>query len=162
MRGATPRQFACRCGRGISIHAPHARSDDEVDSGVDECVGFQSTLLMRGATSKKISCILKIIQISIHAPHARSDAGPHNAAPVMEISIHAPHARSDILVPVFLVDILISIHAPHARSDLMSWHRSLLTVAFQSTLLMRGATWGLDAYLKTCKFQSTLLMRGAT
>ena len=34
---------------------------------------FQSTLLMRGATSFK-SFLQITLQISIHAPHARSDA----------------------------------------------------------------------------------------
>ena len=36
---------------GISIHAPHARSDAQVISGYNKVYLFQSTLLMRGATS---------------------------------------------------------------------------------------------------------------
>ena len=79
--------------------------------------GFQSTLLMRGATA---------------APHPRGRR--------RRISIHAPHARSDMIaVFAFLVDI-ISIHAPHARSDSPSSMCNSTSTGFQSTLLMRGAT----------------------
>ena len=58
----------------ISIHAPHARSDEP---------------LLR---------TVSVLQISIHAPHARSDI--HGATVKTQngyISIHAPHARSDAL-----------------------------------------------------------------
>ena len=88
---------ALRVQRGqeqISIHAPHARSDhpgrhrsrirnnfnprsscEERQQGCD-ITGivflFQSTLLMRGATSPTLSAP-RFLAISIHAPHARSD-----------------------------------------------------------------------------------------
>ena len=57
-------------------------------------MGFQSTLLMRGAT--RVS-ILRYGQakISIHAPHARSDFCLFCWCCLLIISIHAPHARSD-------------------------------------------------------------------
>ena len=57
----------------ISIHAPHARSDDAALVGIalDD-------------------------HISIHAPHARSDALQRILVLArVQISIHAPHARSD-------------------------------------------------------------------
>ena len=57
---------------GISIHAPHARSDTKRTDNTSDMSRFQSTLLMRGATV----CLYKRRQektISIHAPHARSD-----------------------------------------------------------------------------------------
>ena len=56
----------------ISIHAPHARSD-ACQPGKDYSqVGFQSTLLMRGATAdEEVKLVVPVI--SIHAPHARSD-----------------------------------------------------------------------------------------
>ena len=55
----------------ISIHAPHARSDNN-EQRFDSKELFQSTLLMRGATKQRITKAL-IAGISIHAPHARSD-----------------------------------------------------------------------------------------
>ena len=50
MRGAT-RDRPYHVGQvGISIHAPHARSDKAVKAYADDIKQFQSTLLMRGAT----------------------------------------------------------------------------------------------------------------
>ena len=78
---------------------------------------FQSTLLVRGATSidKKERLIA---DISIHAPRERSDANIGTFVEYDEISIHAPRERSDIMM---------SLH--QRRSNI-----------FQSTLLVRGAT----------------------
>ena len=127
-------------GRKISIHAPHARSDDFHSSKV--CISSP---------------------ISIHAPHARSDLACIDLIAVHLISIHAPHARSDLShmaardPPVFQSTLLmrgatkqaltlsgvfhISIHAPHARSDTHPTKTCAPVVrVFQSTLLMRGAT----------------------
>ena len=78
---------------------------------------FQSTLLMRGATFPLV-CLYSTLTISIHAPHARSDQAAQLRKVLQRISIHAPHARSD----------------PTTKPDLDN-------VLFQSTLLMRGATW---------------------
>ncbi len=107
------RQFL-RC---ISIHAPHARSDQTPLGSFSVPLIFQSTLLMRGATPRwnhpispprfqstllmrgatlpKIIVLLIACIISIHAPHARSDIPPNTISPPILISIHAPHARSD-------------------------------------------------------------------
>ena len=79
--------------------------------------GFQSTLLMRGATraawrprrlcahfNPRSSCEERLDgqlfcihprRISIHAPHARSDCHAVHDGLRDRISIHAPHARSD-------------------------------------------------------------------
>ena len=124
----------------ISIHAPHARSDRRT-SRLSTITGnfnprssceerpkatmidrrmdlFQSTLLMRGATSDKQEKQDTTL-ISIHAPHARSDlTDKYPEAPSSTISIHAPHARSDNGMTELVNRNLISIHAPHARSDL--------------------------------------------
>ena len=66
----------------ISIHAPHARSDDALVASVQELKEFQSTLLMRGAT-RQIAAQIQYEMISIHAPHARSDkdSAAHHALP---------------------------------------------------------------------------------
>ncbi len=126
---------------GISIHAPHARSDQGGDcqpsgtgnfnprSSCEErhiikfmlsmARTFQSTLLMRGATED------------------------YHAVPLHgSISIHAPHARSDSRPAIDSIDRSISIHAPHARSD-GDPSQQADVIQFQSTLLMRGATPGL-------------------
>ena len=50
MRGATRRRHAQDLRLIISIHAPHARSDDIDDLKEMWVNQFQSTLLMRGAT----------------------------------------------------------------------------------------------------------------
>ena len=109
-------------------------------SKISAAVGFQSTLLMRGATCRQHVQQRQQRRISIHAPHARSDGQQSDERPQRpDISIHAPHARSDKLQADILTALIISIHAPHARSDLMAVFLSDKAV-FQSTLLMRGAT----------------------
>ena len=127
-------------GIQISIHAPHARSDSYSSARSLSDWIFQSTLLMRGATSwlhtvrtlpthfnPRSSCEerlrhahaeLRRAGISIHAPHARSDADCDCNDSSTAISIHAPHARSDLdALGLSEEDLQISIHAPHARSD---------------------------------------------
>ena len=78
---------------------------------------FQSTLLMRGATSSKSTCFFKA-SISIHAPHARSDAIN------IDVWAGAQQFQSTLLMrgatfasQSIRVSLSISIHAPHARSD---------------------------------------------
>ena len=130
--------------RKISIHAPHARSDLICVCISSRASGFQSTLLMRGATPGTCRAGRLDDRISIHAPHARSDSdglvnirgglyfnprssceerppGYHQRRHGGTISIHAPHARSDPLSFLFQgLPSYISIHAPHARSDYTS------------------------------------------
>ena len=60
------------------------------------------------------------------------------------------------------VAVVISIHAPHARCDGKKLATKLVIITFQSTHLMRGATFILVIYWSLLKFQSTHLMRGAT
>ena len=85
----------CRSGRMISIHAPHAGSDQMRGLLLREHGQFQSTLPMRGAT-KSLARRGTILDISIHAPHAGSDLRHTFCTRLCErISIHAPHAGSD-------------------------------------------------------------------
>ena len=139
MRGATWAICVSTAIAGISIHAPHARSDG---------VGMK---------------VKSNYFISIHAPHARSDCWGNRIDMQRLISIHAPHARSDNRKPdivdrhvEFQSTLLmrgatchswqgyhrpqISIHAPHARSDERQCIDIAIDAVFQSTLLMRGAT----------------------
>ena len=124
---------------------------------------FQSTLLMRGAICQYLAHHVRH-HISIHAPHARSDgrrldqAGAvrdfnprssceerpvwHSAlVPLCQISIHAPHARSD--EHWMLVCYLPQHFNPRSSCEerRLRWASTRHTItAFQSTLLMRGAT----------------------
>ena len=184
MRGATSKVKAITNSSNISIHAPHARSDDDPSGILLESVIisihapharsdaisppawkmnriFQSTLLMRGAT-RYVQRVLPPLAISIHAPHARSDRGAYRESNIRNISIHAPHARSDIANTPCFIESVISIHAPHARSDASAGILNTSGRTFQSTLLMRGATSGSIKRVVLYEFQSTLLMRGAT
>ena len=79
---------------------------------------FQSTLLMRGATSSTCA----------------QDCGKSYFNP--RSSCEERRARRRHLNP----KIRISIHAPHARSDVTRLASLLHGRLFQSTLLMRGAT----------------------
>ncbi len=72
MRGATEDKPSVPAAARISIHAPHAGSDDGLDNYRTYC------------------------RISIHAPHAGSDAAPAAHPLPVVISIHAPHAGSDL------------------------------------------------------------------
>ena len=106
---------------------------------------FQSTLLMRGATSSlrhTFDALRFQSTLLMRGATQRRDC----KATETRISIHAPHARSDLkeleqegLNP-------ISIHAPHARSDKVKLDEVLCKRLFQSTLLMRGATKELENF----------------
>ena len=101
----------------ISIHAPHARSDFMLQEIEAEHTEFQSTLLMRGATSLILHKDT-VTLISIHAPHARSD----NQAMRIFVSLSYFNPRSSC----------------EERQGLKSIEGDM--TEFQSTLLMRGAT----------------------
>ena len=106
---------------------------------VEEYLEFQSTPLMRGATS--------------YIAHYTGRT---------TVSIHAPHARGDMEGQTQFISPNVSIHAPHARGDLSSPPPSSVLSVFQSTPLMRGATTAFPISLTVLEFQSTPLMRGAT
>ena len=100
----------------VSIHAPHARGDLGSPrpcrrtprfnprpscegrlppaNSIDKSHVFQSTPLMRGATSDS-SYGTPIELVSIHAPHARGDMRYWRVVARSQVSIHAPHARGD-------------------------------------------------------------------
>ena len=124
---------------------------------------FQSTLLMRGATDSA-SHAFHHARISIHAPHARSDykCGRSSCA-LRNISIHAPHARSDVVKTWDAVKVAISIHAPHARSDGRTASSTPSCIAyFNPRSSCEERHYKAVKHHKQITFQSTLLMRGAT
>ncbi len=124
----------------ISIHAPHARSDAAVADVAVYYKTFQSTLLMRGATGLAHRCG-RGSHISIHAPHARSD----DAQAEVFVAVLDFNPRSSCEERLRLSCLSrrshISIHAPHARSDMRLAGDTPDGEQFQSTLLMRGATF---------------------
>ena len=147
----------------ISIHAPRERSDQmrkrqrSITSYFNPRSSWEERPVACGTLSLKLG-------ISIHAPRERSDLGCHSLEGYSDISIHAPRERSDFnLVCKKLARFSISIHAPRERSDTSaynsysqsgdfnprsSWEERLRKTRtnrssdrFQSTLLVRGATW---------------------
>ena len=103
--------------KGISIHAPRAGSDCH----------YQDHRRRKN--------------ISIHAPRAGSDYYEVTYNGDKNISIHAPRAGSDPQgAQGAKGDTGISIHAPRAGSDPDKDGSYRLTVLFQSTLPVRGAT----------------------
>ncbi len=72
IRGATENMRAIVQHVGISIHAPHTRSDLPPLRASRRIPAFQSTPLIRGATLC-CACACFCDRISIHAPHTRSD-----------------------------------------------------------------------------------------
>ena len=125
---------------GISIHAPHARSDEFMKKMTFLEMEFQSTLLMRGATTT-IPKYVTAIQfqstllmrgatpegiggddgraISIHAPHARSDTSRSPSIVRRRTHFNPRSSCEERLLPLhrWRSGPAISIHAPHARSD---------------------------------------------
>ena len=124
---------------GISIHAPHARSDLMLLHSLIHRPHFNPRSSCE-ERQRELVCSCRYPHISIHTPHARSDSGPSHGCGNTTISIHAPHARSDGMARGDGKRLRISIHAPHARSDPVRQLPHSASTSFQSTLLMRGAT----------------------
>ena len=146
--------------------------------------GFQSTLPMRGATTRREHNSGNAV-ISIHAPHAGSDL-LKRAQPAVFRDFN-PRSPCGERLPLCLVSrwpcyfnprspcgerhdktappaaaTLISIHAPHAGSDLAltrALHKER-TISIHAP--HAGSDPGNDHFLGFLLFQSTLPMRGAT
>ena len=123
---------------------------------------FQSTLLMRGATSSCLrlstSCLF---QSTLLMRGATVKKGYSRNSIVFQSTLLMRGATNKCYLCRRAWDI--SIHAPHARSDVPADRLSVSSGLFQSTLLMRGATpIFVYATIGGTQFQSTLLMRGAT
>ena len=80
---------------GISIHAPHARSDAQRSAFRKAASTFQSTLLMRGATRRPIRVHKLERNFNPRSSCEERLAMVASSSQAAEISIHAPHARSD-------------------------------------------------------------------
>ena len=130
MRGATHDKSATSNRYQISIHAPHARSDN------DNVTDYHYALI-----------------ISIHAPHARSDGGrAHDAQSTTDFNPRSS-CEERLNAQLRVVEVIqISIHAPHARSDHLFTKVVGDDFLFQSTLLMRGATGCVRPRSSRCDF----------
>ncbi len=139
MRGATAFRRVIRPAMPISIHAPHARSDNGGGARVTRAATFQSTLLMRGATLP----LLLRLRASDFNPRSSCEERRRAYTPSSLCAWYfnprsSCEERPDPPEPADGV-LVISIHAPHARSDSVR-SCSCSASEFQSTLLMRGAT----------------------
>ena len=125
----------------ISIHAPHARSDTIDEDVMQALARFQSTLLMRGATTRTAQAAhLLLFQSTLLMRGATT-----------WVLNHQPLSR------LFQSTLLMRGATLENAVD------SFCAATFQSTLLMRGATGAVVIKGATINlFQSTLLMRGAT
>ena len=123
----------------ISIHAPHARSDSNSRPYPGSFSKFQSTLLMRGATSA----------------FAASLSAFSNFNPRSSCEERLRFSRGQKTGRKFQSTLLM-----RGATNLLDKIRRYLV--FQSTLLMRGAASPPSAPALAGSFQSTLLMRGAT
>ncbi len=143
---------------GISIHAPHARSDSALNVKVLlrnfnprsprrgatppppsplSCLLFQSTLLTRGATGisicKKFGYPISIHVLTRERPSCRGRYAFSSKFQSLSSREERPCCRT-----LWVYDG-ISIHAPHAEDD-KNISKVCWIPLFQSTLLTRGAT----------------------
>ena len=100
---------------------------------------FQSTLPVWGATLAIIYYLI-ITNISIHAPRVGSDTGKITNTNRINISIHAPRVGSDTTLYTLIYYKAISIHAPRVGSDAGVSPLKNVSIKFQSTLPVWGAT----------------------
>ncbi len=101
----------------ISIHAPHTRSDAPDYAVTDPDPKFQSTLLIRGATSSSISNLTPVFVFQSTLLIRGATAGSTHLVSHLRF-------QSTLLIRgatgtnlYRLVPDCISIHAPHTRSD---------------------------------------------
>ena len=162
MRGATKENICLKWCDCISIHAPHARSDSarrmalsipshfNPRSSCEERLWVSSVTPLLFYFNPRSSCEERLASV-------RQDYAD------LQISIHAPHARSDGFAACHGVKLEYFNPRSSCEERPVGEKTFRREYEFQSTLLMRGATF--TSILKSTKispFQSTLLMRGAT
>ena len=162
MRGATGAISALEDLAQISIHTPHAGSDNFFLPFGVLVFEFQSTLPMRGATITWTGWLRTVKNFNPHSPCGERlgksflDEAEYlfqSTLPMRGATAYQSHKKQ----PGH-----ISIHTPHAGSDTGPLCGCPLVSEFQSTLPMRGATALLISRSSATTFQSTLPMRGAT
>ena len=161
MRGATGTKVGMYYDAvGISIHAPHARSDSE--SACPDCVD-QHFNPRSSCEERQLSLSCSVEDgISIHAPHARSDNRKGCDSLSQRISIHAPHARSDLHAEGNgHADDYFNPRSSCEERRCFSRQETTHT-NFNPRSSCEERPFLVDAWDDSGIFQSTLLMRGAT
>ena len=151
-----------RYGMDISIHAPHARSDGKQKRHLRNLVDFNP----RSSCEERHGFAARRSSIPDFNPRSSCEERRlhvTNTQKVHKISIHAPHARSDSCqrAACYTRPYFNPRSSCEERPPAPGGHIARLG-QFQSTLLMRGATCALAVLCGVLPFQSTLLMRGAT
>ena len=117
MRGATRGRGGAAVSHPISIHAPHARSD-------------QRPVSLRPSSA-----------ISIHAPHARSDSISRNSRGCATDFNPRSSCEERLAHPRVIVNIAPNFNPRSSCEERLPARRLSRSIRrFQSTLLMRGAT----------------------
>ena len=184
MRGATLRSSPALQFNEVSIHAPHARGDNQqLGKAVDarcfnprpSCEGrpgtlctmslvsmFQSTPLMRGATCGYRRCGQ---WLACFNPRPSCEGRPvkttkgftliqFQSTPLMRGATRDANLAKSASE--------VSIHAPHARGDFTSTRSSSFQRCFNPRPSCEGRPCALPLPCNSMRFQSTPLMRGAT
>ena len=117
MRGATVSKIAGIRRLEISIHTPHAGSDE---SRWRQWLGWYdfNPHSPCGERPFSISAMALSFSISIHTPHAGSDVSfVRFASVVVNFNPHSPCGERRYSLKNFKNSSFISIHTPHAGSD---------------------------------------------
>ena len=140
MRGATVRAVVPLGVPHISIHAPHAGSDESVTSCAPALPLFQSTLPMQRATLSVHTLLHRATYFNPRSPCGVRPVPRHKDEDEIRFQSTLPMRGATLLCLTVVHQLVISIHAPHAGSDQYPSVPVALRYGFQSTLPMRGAT----------------------
>ena len=123
----------------VSIHAPHARGDRNRSNAMGAVRMFQSTPLMRGATSYECDR-RQIPAVSIHAPHARGDNLCHDRPRIFYCFNPRPSCEGRHRTEYCRSHDTGFNPRPSCEGRPSSRRKQQQRNRFQSTPLMRGAT----------------------
>ena len=186
IRGATfAFAYVVNTDNAISILAPHTGRDSSIRAG-DSGPGYFNPRAPYGARPPagvrpryyrnyfnprapygarpaRATTAIQGYTISILAPHTGRDSCFDLLFDIINISILAPHTGRDFSKHQQASCVVISILAPHTGRDLPLLILSILTMLFQSSRPIRGATdTGVGREGGGLLFQSSRPIRGAT
>ena len=161
LRGAT-QGFQQLFKRGfVSIHAPLARSNEEVSSSQIGAGLFQYMLLLRGAT--RLEVLISGQESFNTCSSCEEQLSPEFVRPDSEVvSIHAPLARSNKPPRSGAKSTFCFNTCSSCEEQLRGMGRRGACALFQYMLLLRGATIFAENNAVCRLFQYMLLLRGAT
>ena len=162
MRGATSSRHQGPNRERISIHTPHAGSDNPKRDQNRQHGVISIHTPHAGSDTRCLSGARSGQMISIHTPHAGSDNTAITWMLIDWISIHTPHAGSDLSCPVSVPpDIDFNPHSPCGERPLLE-RRTIGADDFNPHSPCGERLTGTYEGADTRLFQSTLPMRGAT